>query len=203
MMIYGHKATKTGHHSLFGTKCSSCGTKDEMEMYTFSRYFHLFWIPVFPYRKEAVTQCNHCKQVLNKKQFSADLLSQYEEMKMNIKTPYWQFIGAGLLAVLIIAITFSVKEDNKRDMAYLAAPKAGDIYEIKLNSSSYTLYKVLDVTPDSVYVLFNKFETTRQSGLNKAEMNEPGSFSEEEGMAIAKKTLLSLKEKGEIESVRR
>jgi hypothetical protein len=202
MIIYGHKATKTGHQSLFGTKCSSCGTKDEMEMYTFSRYFHLFWIPVFPYRKEAVTQCNHCKQVLNKKQFPADLLSQYEEMKINIKTPYWQFIGLGLLAVLIISITFSIKEDNKRDIAYLNAPKAGDIYEIKLNSSSYTLYKVQDVTPDSVYVMFNKFEVNKQSGLNKAEMNGASSFTEEESMAIARKTLLGLKEKGEIESVR-
>jgi hypothetical protein len=203
MIIYGHKATKTGHQSLFGTKCSSCGTKDEIEMYTFSRYFHLFWIPVFPYRKEAVTQCNHCKKVLHKKEFSADLLSQYEEMKMNIKTPYWQFTGAGLLALLIIAITYSVKEDDKRDIAFLTAPRAGDIYEIKLSSNNYTLYKVLDVTPDSVYVLLNKFEATRQSGLSKMEMNEPGSFSEEEEMAIARKTLLSLKQSGEIESVRR
>ncbi len=172
-------------------------------MYTFSRYFHLFWIPIFPYRKEAVTQCNHCKRVLHKKQFTADLLGRREEMKTNIKTPYWQFIGAGLLAALIISITFSIKEDNKRDIVYLNAPKVGDIYEVKLNSSSYTLYKVMDVTADSVFVLFNKFETTGQSGLNKAEMNGANSFTEDNGMSIARKNLLDLKEKGDIDGVRR
>jgi zinc-ribbon family len=203
MIIYGHKATKTGHQSLFGTKCSNCNTKDSIEMYTFSRYFHIFWIPIFPYRKEAVTQCNHCKQVLNKKQFSADLLSLYDEMKMNIKTPYWQFIGIGLFAVLIIAITFSIKEDNKRDTAYLMAPKVGDIYEIKIAYKNYTLYKVSEVAADSVYVLFNKFESNKRTGLNQAKMNMPESFTEDEWLPIAKKDLLLMKEKGEIEEVRR
>jgi hypothetical protein len=203
MIIYGNKATKTGHQSLFGAKCSNCNTRDSLEMYTFSRYFHLFWIPVFPYRKEALTQCNHCKQVLNKKEFSADLLGQYEEMKMNIKTPYWQFIGAGLLAALIISISFSIKEDNKRDAAYLTAPKVGDVYEIKIAYKSYTLYKVSEVTADSVYVLFNKFESNKRTGLNQAKMNMPESFIEDEWLPIAKKDLLLMKEKGEIEEVRR
>jgi zinc-ribbon family len=203
MIVYGHKATKTGHQSLFGTKCSNCATRDSLEMYTFSRYFHIFWIPVFPYRKEAVTQCNHCKQVLHKKEFSADLLGQYDEMKTNIKTPYWQFIGAGLLAVLIISITFSIKKDNKRDTAYLTAPKVGDIYEIKMAYKSYTLYKVSEVNADSVYVLFNKFESNKRTGLNETKMNMPESFTEDEWLPIAKKDLLTMKEKGEIEEVRR
>jgi hypothetical protein len=203
MIIYGHKATKTGHQSLFGTKCSNCNTNNSLEMYSFSRYFHIFWIPVFPYRKEALTQCNNCKQVLHKKEFSSDLLSQYDEMKTNIKTPYWQFIGAGLLAALIIVITFSIKEDNKRDTAYLTAPKEGDIYEIKIAYKNYTLYKVSKVTPDSVYVLFNKFESNKRTGLNQAKMNMSESFIEDELLPIAKKDLLLMKEKGEIEEVRR
>jgi phage terminase large subunit GpA-like protein len=69
MIIYGQRATKTGHQSLYNTTCHHCNSKNSLEMYTFSRYFHVFWIPFFPYRKEALTQCNHCKQILNKKIF--------------------------------------------------------------------------------------------------------------------------------------
>ncbi|MGG9962884.1 zinc-ribbon domain-containing protein [Ferruginibacter sp. SUN106] len=203
MIIYGNKATKTGHQSLFNSKCSHCGTKGSLEMYTFSRYFHIFWIPVFPYRKEAVTQCNHCKQVLKKKEFSADLLSDYEEMKVNTKTPYWQFIGLLLFIFLIIAVVNSIREDNKRDIAYLTTPKTGDIYEIYTVGEGYTLYKVSDVKTDSVYVIFNKYQSNKKSGLNQSKMTEAGSFIEEEYLPIAKKDLLKMKDKGEIEGVRR
>lgn len=203
MIVYGNKATKTGHQNLFGTKCSHCGTRDSLEMYTFSRYFHLFWIPVFPYKKEAVTQCNHCKQVLNKKEFPSELLSQYEEMKTTAKTPYWQYIGLLIFGGLILLLVFSIQEDDKRDKAYLAAPKAGDIYEIKTTDGAYTLYKVSQVTADSVYVLFNQFQSNKISGLRKSEMTATSSFIQEDPMPIAKKDLATMKEKGEIQGVKR
>jgi len=203
MIIYGNKATKTGHQHLFNSKCSHCGTKGDMEMYTFSRYFHIFWIPFFPYKKEAVTQCGHCKKVMTKKEFSADLLSDYEEMKINAKTPYWQFIGLALFAFLIFAVVNSIREDNKRDLAYLSAPKKGDIYEIHTAGEGYTLYKVSEVKTDSVYVIFNKFQSDKKSGLTQPKMNDAGSFIEEDYLPIAKKDLLKMKDKGEIEAVRR
>jgi zinc-ribbon family len=203
MIISGNRATKTGHQSLFGTKCNSCGTKDSLEMYTFSRYFHIFWIPVFPYKKEAITQCNHCKQILNKKEFSSDLLSQYEEMKANIKKPYWQYIGAVLFAVLIISVIASIREDNKKDIAFLNAPEKGDIYQIRTTDGQYTLYKVSEVKTDSVYVLFNEFQTNKQSGLRQSTMNAASSFITEDYLPIAKKDLLVMKEKGEIQGVNR
>ncbi len=203
MIVYGNKATKTGHQNLFGTKCSHCGTKDSLEMYTFSRYFHLFWIPVFPYKKEAVTQCNHCKQVLNKKEFHSELLSQYEEMKATAKTPYWQYIGLLIFGGLILLLVNSIREDDKRDKAYLAAPKAGDIYEIKTTDGAYTLYKVSQVTTDSVYVLFNQFQSNKQSGLSQEKMTAASSFIQEDPMPIAKKDLAAMKEKGEIQGVNR
>jgi hypothetical protein len=172
-------------------------------MYTFSRYFHIFWIPVFPYKKEAITQCNHCKQILNKKEFSSDLLSQYEEMKANIKKPYWQYIGAVLFAVLIISVIASIREDNKKDIAFLNAPEKGDIYQIRTTDGQYTLYKVSEVKTDSVYVLFNEFQTNKQSGLRQSTMNAASSFITEDYLPIAKKYLLIMKEKGEIQGVNR
>ncbi len=203
MIIYGHRATKTGHHSLFGVKCQHCQTNDSLEMYTFSRYAHIFWIPLFPYKKEAVTQCNHCRQILTKKEFSQELQDKYEEIKTNTKTPYWQFAGTALIGLLIISGIYSGIQDDKRDHAFLTNPKAGDIYEIKTDKGQYTLYKVADVKEDTVFVMLNQFETNNKSGLTKKEMAAASSYIEDEYLPIAKTALLKMKESGEIQGVKR
>lgn len=203
MLIYGNKATKTGHQDLFGVKCPHCQTKDSLEMYTFSRYAHLFWIPLFPYKKEAVTQCNHCKQVLTKKEFNGELLDRYEEMKKQARTPIWQFIGLFLFGILVATVLYSAAEDEKRDKQYLAEPKAGDIYEIKTEDGNYTLYKVAAIKSDSVYVMFNKYQSTARSGLSKNEITAMASFIKEDLSPIAKHDLLNMKTKGEILRVKR
>ena len=203
MIIYGHRATKTSHQNLFGIKCPHCESRDTLEMYTFSRYAHIFWIPLFPYKKEAVTQCNHCKQVLTKKEFSSELLSKYDEVKANIKTPYWQFAGTALIALLIISGVYSGIQDDKKDNAFLTAPKAGDIYEIKTDKGQYTLYKVAEVKADSVFVLINQYETNKRTGLTKKEMTASDSYIQDEYLPIAKSELLKMKASGEIQSVKR
>ena len=203
MLIYGNRATKTGHQDLFGIKCPHCQTKDSLEMYAFSRYAHVFWIPFFPYKKEAVTQCNHCKQVLHKKEFTAELLEKYEEMKPNLKKTYWQFIGLVLFIALIGSIIYSNSQDDKRDNAYLTAPKTGDVYEVKLADGEYTLYKVSEVMDDSVYVLLNQYQTNKKTGLAKKEIQSNSSYLTDGYLPIAKKQLLAMKAKGEITGVNR
>jgi zinc-ribbon family len=203
MLIYGNRAIKTGYQSLFGTKCSHCGTKDSLEMYTFSRYFHIFWIPMFPYKKEATTQCSHCKQILQKKEFDSSLLLQYEEMKLNARKAYWQFIGSGLLVFLIFAVATSIKEDNKNDISYLSAPKVDDIYEVELDDGAYSLYKIKEVTSDSIFVIRNKFQTNKLTALAKGEFLKEDSFLEDEYLSFSKKALLPMKTSGTIVHVKR
>ena len=203
MIIIGYKATETGHQHLLNIKCSNCGTKGSIEMKTFSNYFLVFLIPFCPYKKDASTQCSHCKQALYETQFSSELLSEYEAMKANAKKAYWQFSGLALFVMFIITVIYSLREDNKRDILWLSAPKKGDIYEIREKDATYTLYKVNEVTTDSVYVLFNKFQSDRQSGLTQSKMNEADSYITDDYLPIAKKDLLKMREEGEIQTVRR
>lgn len=203
MIVYGHRATKTGHQSLFGVKCPHCEAKDSLEMYTFSRYAHIFWIPLFPYKKEAVTQCNHCKQILSKKEFTSGIQAKYEEMKLNIKTPYWQFIGLAAIAFIVILGVYTGIQDDKRDKAFLNAPKAGDIYEIRTTGGQYTLYKVAEVKKDTVYVMFNEFETNKKSGLSGKEFVLEDNYLKDGYQPFSKSDLLKMKESGEIQAVNR
>ena len=56
---------------------------------------------------------------------------------------------------------------------------------------------------DSVYVLFNQYQSNKQSGLSESKMTAASSFIQEDPMPIAKKDLAAMKEKGEIQGVNR
>ena len=176
MIIYGSRGKELAHQSL-AIACPNCTTSNSLEMHVFQRYAHIFWIPFFPMNKLGVSQCNHCKQTLRSKEMPPALKSEYETLKAQTKTPLWMFIGAALLAVLII---FLVINENKKSAAtaqYIKHVQPNDLLEAKVDEG-YTYLKVVAVKGDTVYVKDNKQAVTMQSGLNKLGTGE-GSFSEE------------------------
>ncbi|SMD42886.1 hypothetical protein SAMN00777080_1453 [Aquiflexum balticum DSM 16537] len=88
MIIFGSKATQVASETI-NEKCASCGTPNSIQMTVFQKYAHVFWIPSFPMGKTSITQCSHCKQVLEKKEFSRNLNTNYEILKSKSKTPIW------------------------------------------------------------------------------------------------------------------
>lgn len=129
-MIVGYNTITTGTQELFNTKCSNCGKKGAMRMFTFSNYFHIFLIPFCPYQKDGATHCSNCNQKLYNTQFSEELLHEYYQMKTDAKKAYWQFTGLVLFIIFIIAAICSIREDNKRDVLRLPTPQSGNIYEV-------------------------------------------------------------------------
>ncbi len=99
MLLYGLKVTKTGQQNLFGIKCGHCQTQGSTDMCTFSKYVHILRIPLFPVKNVVVIQCNRCRQVSSKKNFSPDLRRRFNEMKSTIEKPWWQFTGIVLILI--------------------------------------------------------------------------------------------------------
>lgn len=164
MIVYGtrNKQLATEHLT---EKCTHCGTQNSVEMHVFQKYAHIFWIPFFPMRKTGISQCNHCKQVLQLKEMPPSLKASYETVKAQTKTPLWTFAGAGLFAVLIVIGIISAKEKDERNAKFIASPRSGDIFEIKTSNNQYTLYKVTLVQGDSVFVAPSNYETNKKTGL--------------------------------------
>ncbi|MAJ32704.1 MAG: zinc-ribbon domain-containing protein [Flavobacteriaceae bacterium] len=42
--------------------CSYCNIKGQIQQYSQSEYFHLFWIPIFRIKSHEHGQCAHCKK---------------------------------------------------------------------------------------------------------------------------------------------
>lgn len=201
MIIYGTKATELITANTHET-CPSCGTTNSVQMTVFQKYAHVFWVPFFPIGKTGMTQCSHCKQVLQKKEFTDNLNARYEVLKDESKMPVWTFSGLAILGALVVWGVIAGNKNDAKNARLILTPQKGDLYEVKKGGSLYTLYKVEMVSGDTVFVLFNKFETNKMTGLTDLKNKGDAAFSPEPE-AISKTALKNMLDKGEIMDIDR
>jgi zinc-ribbon family len=201
MIIYGSRNIQLAKETLTD-HCPNCGTQNSVELFVFQKYAHVFWIPFFPMGKTALSQCDHCKQVLKLKEMPALLKSSYEVLKTQTKTPAWTFAGIGIVAILISAGIYSNKQNDKKNAELIAAPKSGDVFEIKTAGNQYTLYKVDHIKGDTAFVLLHQFETDKLSGIKSLKEKRNNGFSDEI-MPLSKAALNEMFQKGSIIDIER
>lgn len=198
MIIYGSRNKEVAREHIV-EKCPHCGTMNSIDMHVFQKYAHVFWIPFFPMGKTGISQCDHCRQVLNPKEMPASLRAAYDNLKAGSRTPIWTFSGLGLIVLLVAFAIVQDKKKNEKNAKLIAAPIAGDIFKIKTTDRKYTLYKVDEVSADSVFILINNYEVNKLSGLHELESK---SYSPDI-YGFSKKELKTMLESGEILDIQR
>lgn len=172
MLIYGTRSAHLGTKKLQRPTCESCQTQGNIKMSIYRKHVHAFWIPLFPYKTTAISECQHCKHTLEKKEFSEDLKEEYKRLKENLKGPVWQFSGLFIVALLIAYGSYASDQDKAMELEYLSEPKAGDVYSYQLDNGAYSTLKVLSVTPDSIHFNLNDYEISRVSKIYKINKEE-------------------------------
>jgi hypothetical protein len=83
-----------------------------------------------------------------------------------------------LLSILAAAfLIFNNIEEKRVISEYLYSPMAGDIYEIKTDDYYYTLFRIMGIDGDTLYISFHLDETETEDGLNDLKLS--GGFEEE------------------------
>lgn len=103
--FYGLGSSELGTYPLPGVACTYCHTPGALLVAFFSRYFHFFWIPVFPFQKKAVTVCQHCQQALEPREWPASYRPLMEEVRRQVRFPLTNFAGLLLVGALLLAGT--------------------------------------------------------------------------------------------------
>lgn len=201
MVVYGTR-TKQIAKEVITDKCPNCGRQNSTELYVFQKYAHVFWIPFFPTGKTAVSQCEHCKKVLKLKEMPDSLKDVYQRVKTQSKPPVWTFAGLALLTVLISIGVVSSQQNDAKNARLILAPQSGDVFEIKTEDNQYSLYKVDAVKDDSVFVLFNQYETNKLSGLSDLKRKGDAAYTDET-FYFSKQDLKAMLEKGTILDIER
>lgn len=177
MIIYGSRATKLAHETLDGL-CPDCGAQHSVEIYVFQKYAHVFWLPFFPIGKGIVTQCNQCHQTHKLKKVPDSVYTSTDEFKSKLKIPWWTFSGVGLIIVFAIYGVIQNEMNDQENAKLVLKPQVGDVYEIKTEANTYTLYKVEQVNGDSTFMRFNNYEASQQSGLKELKQQGDTTYSE-------------------------
>lgn len=175
MIIFGitKKALKT--FSAVNYKCTTCDEYNSTLLHVYYRYFHVFWIPMFPLGKKGEADCEYCGAHTKSKKLNDKLKLHLSNFKNNVSIPKKSFTGTILLCILII---YSIEASNiteRKKSEYIQSPHKGDVYFYDVEPGLYSCMKVYSVKNDSVFVQKNK-ETvtkfTKSFGLNRPEKYE-------------------------------
>ncbi len=201
MIAYGTRA-KLLASGLQTEKCLNCSTMNSIQVSLYQRLAHVFWLPFFPIGKTGVSQCRHCRQVLELRQFPPATKAVYESLKLQAKTPIWTFSGLAVIAILISIGVYSGIQKNQRVARLILKPTVGDIYSVKTTDNQYTLYKIREIQGDSAFLSRNKFETDRESGLDAIRRKGDDAYSADE-YSFSGEQLKMMANDGTIRDIRR
>lgn len=168
MIFYGTRATKIKTGQINNVICPKCENQTSMNYGIYGKYAHLYWIPTIPIGKENIIECNTCKQTYNLKGLPPAIQSKFEFEKQGARIPVWYFSGVILIALIIGFISYSIGEDKVEDSEQVNDPQVHDVYSLKMDESGYySTMKVVEVTSDSVFVVYNDYEIDKRTGIYK------------------------------------
>jgi len=201
MIIFGLRSGNAFQQQLSARDCDYCHTEHSVRFYFWVRYFHVFWIPIFPLYRSGRSQCSHCKQVLEQSQMSQEMVVDYRVARKTAKTPLKYFSGLIIAAVFFILAVLAVVTDKDNTDTWLQQPQTGDVYEVK-RDGAYTLYRIQKVRKDTVLMNPYEFSTDKSSALRKLKKTYPNAY-EEEVMPFAKTELATMYAEREIRRIER
>jgi len=172
MVIFGSGSAHIKTAPARNATCDNCKNHGTISFSIYRKHAHVFWIPVFPMNKTGASQCGHCQQVLKPKEMSENLKREYQNFKSDAKGPIWQFSGLVIFIGLIAFAGYSSGKDKENTERYFSEPAVGDIYAYRIESGSYSTMKVMEITPDSIYMTFNDYEIGKSSRIYKIDKEE-------------------------------
>lgn len=158
MLLFGRKSKeiKTGHIKL--VTCPYCYQETSMTYTVFGKYFHLYFVPMFPYKKVTTAECDSCHTTFEWKHLPETIYRKILKDKETYpaKNPVWMFSGLFALAGLSALAYYQSGNTWEKETGYISQPKAGDIYYYDLDSAGlYTSLRVDKVINDRIHYTAN------------------------------------------------
>ncbi|MCB0756431.1 MAG: hypothetical protein KDB98_12600, partial [Flavobacteriales bacterium] len=66
--------------------------------------------------------------------------------------------------------------DKSEELGFVEEPLAGDVCEFKTEDNDYSIFRIVDVTADSLVVLYNDYVSDRSTSLHQ--LNKDSCFTD-------------------------
>ncbi|PJJ60917.1 hypothetical protein [Hymenobacter chitinivorans] len=187
--------------------CPACTTPRAMRLSVFSRYLHVYWIPLLPYTKPAVAQCTRCGGAWEASELppgAGEVQQALRRLKKETRAPWWQWSGLAVLGAGLGWGLLANNQDERDTAAYVAAPQVGDVYTIRSADSTghaqYSLLKVVGAQGNGVELVANEYVTDDAHPLQQ--LNFPERYAQE-SFPLTNLDLRIMLNKGELTDVDR
>lgn len=110
-IIYGSRRKMVGATDAFLYECPYCEETNTTTIAVYSKYYHIFWLPIFPFAKEAHANCSSCNASRGDHKFGPELTKQAQVIQKELKHPFYLYLLTILFCLFIVAI-------------FIVAPKA-------------------------------------------------------------------------------
>lgn len=127
MLVFGTRSKVVDGPTVQGQSCPNCGQSSYVSFGAI-RYFHIFWIPVFPFSKKVGLQCSNCKHTALGKDVPDMLQDPVRPEVFSGGKTLPLFTGSVLIAGLVAFGAYSADQDDKRELAYVQDPAVSDVY---------------------------------------------------------------------------
>ncbi|TVT41560.1 zinc-ribbon domain-containing protein [Hymenobacter setariae] len=104
IFFFGTGTSIISNFELVGVSCVNCGTRNSVFVTVYSRYLHLFWIPVLPMGKSSVSKCGHCQQVFEAKQMPPAYREPALEAQQQARIPVTNYLALAVVGVLFVGL---------------------------------------------------------------------------------------------------
>jgi zinc-ribbon family len=102
-IFYGVKKATIGLDE-FMVKCPSCEADSFADIMITSNYYHIYFVPIFPFEKEANIICQKCGLKRYDVPFNARTFKNYGEIKGKFRHPWYTYLFTGIMALTILII---------------------------------------------------------------------------------------------------
>ena len=202
MIIYGTNGAHMRTTPLPGVACPGCTASNTLQLSVFSRYVHLYWVPLFPLNKPTVARCGHCQQTWEGKAISAELRAPALALKQATRIPLWHWSGVAAVVTFMGWGALESTRSNREGTAYLAQPQVGDIYTVRATDDdpNYSLLKVVAVKGPTVDVVPNDYQIDNSHPIEA--LNAPANYNKE-SFPLTQFELQIMRNKGQLTDVDR
>lgn len=86
----------------FTVRCPACEADNYADIMIASNYFHIYFVPIFPFEKEANIICQKCGLKRYEVPFNSKTFKNYYEIKSKFKHPWYTYFFVALFSIIIL-----------------------------------------------------------------------------------------------------
>lgn len=206
MIIYGWRGKVSPAKPIEVGSCPKC-SKGPLKSFTVFRYFHIYWIPLFPYSSKLWLSCDNCQATQEVDGKSPESTIPGLALQKD-KPPLYLFAGLMIAALIGVFATYSHFQSQSQYKALLSEPQVGDLLVVKLEKSNdpkanFGVVRLTSVDSQSVHFVrsnyaFGSATTALSEKALKLLASEDGFLDQD--MSYRRDQLLPLLDEGKIDA---